>query len=72
MPIYEYLCSKCNKEFELLIFSDEKPVCPKCHNTELIKLVSRFSAIGVGKGPASLGSRSCATCPPTKSCATCR
>ncbi|MBM3118950.1 MAG: FmdB family transcriptional regulator [Chloroflexi bacterium] len=34
MPIYQYLCPKCNLKFELKrSFSDESiVVCPKCQN----------------------------------------
>jgi len=31
MPIYEYKCSKCDEEFETLVFrSDESVACPQC------------------------------------------
>ena len=34
MPIYQYLCSKCNSEFELRQGFNDDPVvvCPKCQN----------------------------------------
>ncbi len=41
MPIYEYVCSKCQKEFEELVFShDEVPPCPECGSKEVTKLMS--------------------------------
>ena len=46
MPIYEYLCTKCGTEFELIRpFSEaDKPgVCPKC-NSQAQKLVSSFGS----------------------------
>jgi putative FmdB family regulatory protein len=46
MPIYEYICTKCKTEFELMRpFSEaDKPaVCPKC-NSEAQKLVSGFAS----------------------------
>ena len=46
MPIYEYICTQCKTEFELMRpFSEaDKPaVCPKC-NSEAQKLVSGFAS----------------------------
>ena len=37
MPIYEYICSKCKRQFELLIRGDDKPVCPECGGGDLEK-----------------------------------
>jgi len=43
MPIYEYECKKCSKQFEtLLLPGDQKPACPECGSRDLRKLVSRF------------------------------
>ena len=30
MPIYEYTCTKCGKDFEELVFGDDLPACPHC------------------------------------------
>ncbi len=46
MPIYEYFCTKCGTEFELMRpFSEaDKPgVCPKC-SSQAQKLVSGFGS----------------------------
>lgn len=41
MPIFEYACKKCGKEFELLVRPNgETPACPACQGTELEKLLS--------------------------------
>jgi putative FmdB family regulatory protein len=41
MPIYEYTCDKCDREFELLIRTDsDKPLCPECGTTKVIKRLS--------------------------------
>lgn len=40
MPIYEYTCTDCSDEFELLIRGGEKPACPSCGSANLEK---RFS-----------------------------
>jgi len=46
MPIYEYECNSCGKEFELLVRnSSHAPECPGCRGTELRKKMSAFAAI---------------------------
>jgi putative FmdB family regulatory protein len=42
MPIFEYVCNDCNKEFELLISRDERVSCPSCSSDRLSKQYSRF------------------------------
>ena len=41
MPIYEYGCEKCGRDFEELVFGDDVPVCPHCGSAETHKLMSR-------------------------------
>ncbi|MEW6040322.1 MAG: zinc ribbon domain-containing protein [Elusimicrobiota bacterium] len=73
MPIYEFRCENCGREFELLIYSSdtEKPSCKYCRSANLTRLLSRFSARGISAGPASTSIKSCSTCPPGKSCISC-
>ena len=41
MPIFEYACKSCGKEFEALVLpTTAAPKCPKCESTELEKLIS--------------------------------
>ncbi|MDR0391673.1 MAG: zinc ribbon domain-containing protein [Planctomycetaceae bacterium] len=40
MPLYEYFCPKCEREFELLIRGSEVPVCPDCGNKKLTREMS--------------------------------
>lgn len=40
MPLYDYHCKVCNKEFELLVRSTTVPVCPECGSGDLEKQVS--------------------------------
>lgn len=40
MPLYEYACETCGEQVELLIRSGDKPACPHCQGTRLIKLLS--------------------------------
>ena len=47
MPIYQYYCEKCEKEFELkrLMAEIDKPaLCPKCKR-EGTRLVTAFSSM---------------------------
>jgi putative FmdB family regulatory protein len=46
MPIYEYRCNQCNKEFSKLLISQReihKVRCKYCQSRNLTKLVSSFS-----------------------------
>lgn len=45
MPIYEYTCSSCGKEFEALVRGGRAAECPDCHGSELKKKLSTFAAI---------------------------
>ncbi len=47
MPIYEYNCSKCGCDFELLVNSDTEIKCENCGSTELTK---KFSTFGFSTG----------------------
>ena len=42
MPIYEYKCSKCEHQFELIQRFSDNPVeiCPECNKKAVSKLVS--------------------------------
>lgn len=46
MPIYEFICKKCDEKFETLVRStDTSSVeCPQCGSKELKKLLSSFAA----------------------------
>ena len=46
MPIFEYLCSPCNRIFSFLSLSpspSRKPVCPRCGNAALSRVPSAFA-----------------------------
>lgn len=40
MPLYEYNCSSCESQFELLVRGSESPACPQCGSSKLEKLLS--------------------------------
>lgn len=72
MPIYEYLCEKCGKEFELIVFKEEDVVCPECGNRDLKKKMSTFGfSVGYKFTPSSTGKgSSCSGCSSTN-CSSC-
>lgn len=58
MPIYEYVCNKCNKSFSLLqrVGSSEKDtICPECGSKDIKKKISSFACHGsLSLSPSSL------------------
>ncbi|MBN9230283.1 MAG: FmdB family transcriptional regulator [Legionella sp. 40-6] len=52
MPIYEYQCTNCNQNFDLLQKISDEPIkeCPQCHQQSMQKLVSAagFQLKGTG------------------------
>ncbi len=74
MPIFEFSCDQCGKQFERLVFKSDEPVsCPACGQDKVTKLMSAcaFKADyhGMMKTTSSKGS-SCTGCSST-SCSTC-
>jgi putative FmdB family regulatory protein len=45
MPLFEFICKKCNKKFEMLVFSSESVECPKCKSSEIVKQFSSFASM---------------------------
>ncbi len=52
MPIYEYACEKCKREFEVeqRITDDPLKSCPKCRSRKVKRLISRTSFVLKGSG----------------------
>ncbi|PKN17278.1 MAG: FmdB family transcriptional regulator [Deltaproteobacteria bacterium HGW-Deltaproteobacteria-6] len=72
MPIYEYQCDKCKKQFEVVTLSlSEKPkaVCPKCKSKKTSKIISR---VGKGKyGALRSGGSVSSSAPSSSGCSSC-
>jgi putative FmdB family regulatory protein len=53
MPIYEYRCQECGKQFEMFRrFSDADSgiLCPECASDQVRRILSSFAAGGCGGG----------------------
>ena len=65
MPIFEYECTSCGKEFELLVRnSSVSPECPGCSGSDLRKKLSAFATISGGASAHADLPASCQGCGP--------
>ena len=56
MPIFEFVCEECGKEFERICFiseCDENVSCPACDSKRTKKSFSVFARIGIEKSLSS-------------------
>jgi putative FmdB family regulatory protein len=42
MPIFEYVCKKCNHRFESIVLGRKRPKCPQCASGKLERQVEAF------------------------------
>jgi len=71
MPIYEYQCRKCRKEFECIVFGGDSTVtCPHCNAKKVERLLSACSFKSSGRYSSSAGASGCASCA-GGTCSTC-
>ena len=60
MPIYEYSCKDCGKEFEKIMSFSAKdidsPECPGCKSHQTHRLISRVASFGANTSGGSTGS----------------
>jgi len=49
MPIFEYICQGCGKQFEAIVHGGQEAHCPACDGTRLEQQLSAF-AVGSPKG----------------------
>jgi len=62
MPLYEFVCGKCEKDFELLVRSvkwEGDAACPHCGSKKLGKKLSVFASQAAG---SSTGGESLPAC----------
>ena len=63
MPIFEYTCTTCQREFEALVRSGVRTACPSCGATRLVKRLSVFAVGGSSThAPAGRAAGPCGTC----------
>lgn len=63
MPIYEYACRDCGREFEALVRSDTVPQCPQCGSQTLDKQLSVFATAAAGADPVpAMAAGPCGSC----------
>lgn len=59
MPLYEFICADCGREFEKVMRFDqagERPACPACASVDTRKKMSLFSSAGnQSDGKSALG-----------------
>jgi len=77
MPIFEFDCLDCRKQFELLVGVGQPAgkngrVCPVCQSQNIKKRFSRFAARSGsgGETTAVAGSSGCSSCS-SSNCGTC-
>jgi putative FmdB family regulatory protein len=52
MPVYDYKCKNCNKEFELVLTFAEREqlvTCPHCGSTDVEQEATKFYAVTSSK-----------------------
>lgn len=74
MPIYEYHCEQCGKDFECLVFRNETPECRHCQGKNVTRMMSACGFVSKSAGGQttrqSAGTSSCSGCS-SSSCAGC-
>ncbi|MCP4642862.1 MAG: zinc ribbon domain-containing protein [bacterium] len=61
MPLFEFMCRKCDARSEVLVRGSEKPACPECGSTRLVKQASAISPVQGGQ-PAQAAPAGCGSC----------
>jgi putative FmdB family regulatory protein len=48
MPMFEYACRGCGRQFEAFVTATRTPACPACEGNDLEKLLSTPGMVGAG------------------------
>jgi putative FmdB family regulatory protein len=54
MPMFDFQCQKCGRQFEELVRRGETPACPQCQSASVEKLLSAPAGHVAGGGGRSL------------------
>jgi putative FmdB family regulatory protein len=54
MPIFEYVCKKCDHRFERVVLGRKRPKCPECASGKLERQVEAFVQGRTGKKPRGI------------------
>ncbi len=57
MPIYEYACKDCGREFEELVRGQEQPTCPSCGTSRIERHMSVSAAHTAASGQPACPAR---------------
>lgn len=55
MPLFEFVCPRCQHRFEDLVKAEETPACPKCQQAGAVRQLSahQVGRAGVEAAPAA-------------------
>ena len=62
MPLFEYTCRDCHRQFEALVTASRTPVCPACQGTDLEKHLSVFAVATGSSRQAAPMTGACGSC----------
>lgn len=54
MPIFEYKCAECGKQFEAIVMGSREAECPSCKSKELEQQMSTFAARTQSSAPSTM------------------
>ncbi len=55
MPLYEFYCADCAKNFEEICSTEQTPACPTCGGQNVSKEISAPSPLKTGAFPYKVG-----------------
>ncbi len=55
MPLYDFKCQSCQKNFEELTHNQEMPPCPHCQSADVVREISAPSPLKTGAFPYKVG-----------------
>ena len=60
MPIFEYRCQQCGRQFEQIVWkADAQPECPGCGTSRVNRLVSSFAVAAASSRPQTVEAGPC-------------